>query len=348
MALCQHLGFPTSAWDRHTDDAGRTRSLAHYEFETEHRHYVLIDLPGRARYRKSLRKGLGMLDGVIVMLSDNYTSFDGITELFLYFTHFSIPIVSLVNQHGDPSQTIGISGVDVHECFIPPVDHPRQFADIACHIPFSDLLQSIDQLSAVPPRDSKPFLLPISEIYPVTNVGTVITGKVKQGSIRLGDEVEIAGQRESKITTITGIEMCYKTLDTARAGDQVSLQLRGFDTKELRIGQLAAAPGSLKLGTKFRARFQRAGALETPFLRLEQNCQIQCLFHGRALSGSFAETVIQATGYPFGRYWNDLAEDEVIEVDIELMHPTHLEKAARFILLFDAQMIAGGEVIEIK
>ena len=272
-------------------ERGITISTAHVEYETDTRHYAHVDCPGHADYVKNMITGAAQMDGAILVVSAADGPMPQTREHILLARQVGVPYIvvwmnkvdmvddeellelvemeirELLSQYEFPGDDIPIvkgSGLKALECGCGKRDCP------SCG-PIWELMDEIDKYIPTPERDiDKNFLMPVEDIFTITGRGTVATGRVERGMIKVGEEVEIVGLSEKpKKSVATGLEMFRKLLDSAEAGDNVGVLLRGIDKKEIQRGQVLAKPGTITPHTKFKAQFyvlkKEEGGRHTPF-----------------------------------------------------------------------------------
>ena len=258
-------------------DRGVTINTSHVEYETKNRHYAHVDCPGHADYIKNMITGAAQMDGAILVVS----AYDGVMpqtrEHILLAKQVNVPyIVVFLNKvdQVDEEDLIEIVEMDLRETLsaydFPGDDLPivrgsalkameaaaaGNVTDPACDC-IRELMAAVDANVPTPERDvDRPFLMPVEDVFTITGRGTVATGRVERGIIKVGEEVEIVGMRDKPMkTTVTGVEMFKKTLDRGEAGDNAGLLLRGIEREQVERGQVIAAPGSIKPHSKFKAQ----------------------------------------------------------------------------------------------
>ncbi|MFZ5627358.1 MAG: elongation factor Tu, partial [Bacillota bacterium] len=272
-------------------ERGITINTAHVEYETDKRHYAHVDCPGHADYVKNMITGAAQMDGAILVVSAADGPMPQTREHILLARQVGVPHIvvwlnkadmvddpellelvemevrELLNQYDFPGDDIPVvvgSGLKALECGCGSRD--CQWCG-----KIWELMDAVDSYIPTPERDiDKPFLMPVEDVFTITGRGTVATGRVERGTVKVGDEVEIVGLREeTKKTVVTGVEMFRKMLDQAQAGDNIGTLLRGVDRKEVERGQVLAKPGSIKPHTKFFAEVyvltKEEGGRHTPF-----------------------------------------------------------------------------------
>lgn len=248
---------------------GITINTAHVEYETDNRHYSHVDCPGHADYIKNMITGAAQMDGAILVISANDGPMPQTREHILLARQVGVPyIVVFLNKVDlvDDPELVELVEMEARELLskyqFPGDDIPfikgsavkALEGDPAAEAVIADLMKAVDSYIPTPEREvDKPFLLAVEDVFSITGRGTVATGRVERGKVKIGDEVEIVGLHETKKTTVTGIEMYQKTLDEGIAGDNVGVLLRGIDKTMIERGQVIAKPGSIKPHTKFKA-----------------------------------------------------------------------------------------------
>ena len=253
---------------------GITITIAHVEYETENRHYAHVDMPGHADYIKNMITGAAQIDGAILVVSAADGPMPQTREHVLLARQVGVPyIVVALNKADmvDDPELIELVEMEVRELLtaydFPGDDTPivqvsalkALEGDPEWSEKILELMAAVDSFIPEPERDvDKPFLMPIEDVMSITGRGTVVTGKVEQGMVKVGEEVEIVGLRDTQKTTVTGIEMFRKLLDEGRAGDNVGALLRGTKKEEVERGQVLCKPGSITPHTQFEANVVRA------------------------------------------------------------------------------------------
>jgi elongation factor Tu len=266
-------------------ERGITINIAHVEYETENRHYAHVDMPGHADYIKNMITGAAQVDGAILVVSAADGPMPQTREHVLLARQVGVPaIVVALNKVDmvDDEELLDLVELEVRELLteyeFPGDDVPvvrvsalkalEGDADAAAQV--NELMSQVDEYIPTPERDTdKPFLMPIEDVFTITGRGTVVTGRVEQGVVNTGDEVEIVGIRDTQKTTVTGVEMFRKILDRGEAGDNIGALLRGTGKDEVERGQVLAKPGSITPHTEFEAQTyvltQAEGGRHKPF-----------------------------------------------------------------------------------
>ena len=337
-------------------ERGITINTSHVEYETEKRHYAHVDCPGHADYVKNMITGAAQMDGAILVVSAADGPMPQTREHILLSRQVGVPaMVVFLNKADmvDDEELLELVEMEVRELLssydfpgddIPVVTGSALKAlegDAAYEAKIIELMDAVDEYIPTPVRDTdKPFLMPVEDVFTITGRGTVATGRVERGEIKMGDVIEIVGmEEESKSTTITGIEMFRKMLDSAVAGDNIGALLRGVDRKDIQRGQVLAKPGSIKPHTKFQAQVyvltKEEGGRHTPFFT---NYRPQFYFRTTDVTG--------VCNLPEGTEM--VMPGDNIEMDIELITPIAIEKGLRFAIREGGHTVGDGRVIEIK
>jgi elongation factor Tu len=341
-------------------ERGITISVFHAEYETEKRHYAHIDCPGHADYIKNMITGAAQMDGAVLVVSAADGPMPQTREHILLSRQVGVPyIVVFLNKTDmvDDPELIELVEMEVRELLseyeFPGDDIPvvkgsalkAMEADVAnpedpAYKPIQELLDAIDSYIATPERDvDKPFLLSVEDVFSITGRGTVATGRVERGKIKVGDAVEIVGLSERpKKTVATGVEMFRKLLDYAEAGDNVGILLRGVDKKEIKRGQVIAAPGSITPHTKFKG--------EVIILTKDEGGRHTPIFSGYRPQFYFRTTDVTGTvNLPEGVEMAMPGDN--LTIIGELITPIAMEKGVRFAIREGGRTIAAGVVTEI-
>jgi len=338
---------------------GITINTRHLEYQSDKRHYAHIDCPGHADYIKNMITGAAQMDGAILVVSAPDSVMPQTREHIILARQVGVPsmlvflnkidllddpdLVELVEEEvrdvlaangfpGDKTPIIKGSGFKALEDSL-----KGEFGENTKCI--EELLEAMDTYFEDPARESdKPFIMPIEDVFTIQGRGTVVTGKVERGVLKLNEEVEIIGIRPTKKTVVTGIEMFNKLLDDAQAGDNVGTLLRGVDKKEVERGQVLAKPGSIKPFSKFKGQIyclsKEEGGRHSPF------------FTGYRPQFYFRTTDITGTvKLPEGKEM--VMPGDNSEIIGELIHPIAMEKGLRFAIREGGKTVASGQVTEI-
>ena len=336
-------------------ERGITINTSHVEYSTANRHYAHVDCPGHADYVKNMVTGAAQMDGAILVVSAADGPMPQTREHILLARQVGVPaIVVFLNKADqvDDPELLELVEMEVRELLssydfpgddIPVITGSALQAlegDAAAKEKILELMQAVDDYIPTPTRDTdKPFLMPVEDVFTITGRGTVATGRVERGELKLGDTVEIVGlSEEKKSTTVTGIEMFRKMLDSAVAGDNIGALLRGVDRKEIERGQVLAKPGTIHPHKKFKAQVyvltKEEGGRHTPFF---SNYRPQFYFRTTDVTG--VVTLPEGTEM--------VMPGDNIEMSIELITPIAIEKGLRFAIREGGHTVGAGRVIEI-
>ena len=334
-------------------ERGITINTAHVEYETEKRHYAHVDCPGHADYVKNMITGAAQMDGAILVVSAADGPMPQTREHILLSRQVGVPkIVVFMNkcdQVDDPElldlvemeirELLGEYGFDA-ECPIVRGSALKALeGDADAEQAIRDLLAAVDSYIEAPVRDSeKPFLMSIEDVFTISGRGTVVTGRVERGVLKLNDEVEIVGLRETTKSVVTGIEMFRKSLDFAQAGDNAGVLLRGISRDDVERGQVLAKPGTVTPHTKFKASVyvlsKEEGGRHTPFF---SNYRPQFYFRTTDVTG-----VIEL---PAGVEM--VMPGDNVDMTVELIAPVALENGTKFSIREGGHTVGSGVVTEI-
>ena len=333
---------------------GITISIAHVEYETDLRHYAHVDMPGHADYIKNMITGAAQVDGAILVVSAADGPMPQTREHVLLARQVGVPyIVVALNKADmvDDEELLDLVEMEVRELLseydFPGDDTPivRVSAlkalegDEAWTPKVLELMDAVDSFIPEPERDvSKPFLMPVEDVMSITGRGTVVTGKIEQGIVNVGDEVEIVGLRDTQKTTITGVEMFRKLLDQGQAGDNVGALLRGTKKEEVERGQVLCAPGSITPHTNFEANVyvltKEEGGRHKPFF---SNYRPQFYFRTTDVTGSIS--------LPAGTEM--VMPGDNTEMTVELGKPIAMDEGLRFAIREGGRTVGAGRVVKI-
>ena len=337
-------------------ERGITIATAHVEYQTEKRHYAHVDCPGHADYIKNMITGAAQMDGAVLVVSAADGPMPQTREHILLARQVNVPYIVVflnkVDQVDDP-ELLDLVELEIRELLtlynypgneIPIVkgsalnamSHPDDPDKTKC---IQELLDAIDSYIPTPQRDiEKPFLMPVEDVFSITGRGTVGTGRVERGKVKVGEEVEIVGMGAHRKSVVTGVEMFRKLLDEGMAGDNVGLLLRGVEKDELERGMVVAKTGSITPHTKFKARVyvlkKEEGGRHTPFFN---NYRPQFYFRTTDVTGSIA--------LPQGVEM--IMPGDNVDMLVELLKPIALEKELRFAIREGGRTVGAGVVIEI-
>jgi len=336
-------------------ERGITISISHIEYETENRHYAHVDMPGHADYIKNMITGAAQVDGAILVVSAADGPMPQTREHVLLARQVNVPylVVALnkVDMVDDP-ELLDLVELEVRELLteyeFPGDDVPviRVSAlkalegDEEAAKQVAELMQAVDEHIPEPERDTdKPFLMPIEDVFTITGRGTVVTGRVEQGMLKLGEEIEIVGIKEkTDKTVVTGIEMFRKMLDEAQAGDNAGILLRGTKKDDVQRGQVLAKPGSVTPHTKFEAQVyvlnKEEGGRHTPFF---DNYRPQFYFRTTDVTG--------AVKLPDGTEM--VMPGDNTQMSVELGQPIAMDEGLRFAIREGGRTVGAGRVVKI-
>ena len=337
-------------------ERGITINTAHVEYETENRHYAHVDCPGHADYVKNMITGAAQMDGAILVVSAADGPMPQTREHILLSKQVGVPyIVVFMNKCDmvDDEELLELVEMEIRDLLsqyeFPGDDTPviKGSAKEALDNPtgewakkIGELMEAVDSYIPTPERATdKPFLMPVEDVFTITGRGTVATGRVERGIVKVGDQVEIIGlAEETKNTTVTGVEMFRKLLDQAQAGDNIGALLRGVDRNDIERGQCLAKPGSVKPYTKFKAEVyvlsKEEGGRHTPFFA---NYRPQFYFRTTDVTG-----IIQL---PEGVEM--IMPGDNTEFTVELIAPVAMEQGTRFAIREGGRTVGAGVVASI-
>jgi len=333
---------------------GITINTAHVEYETANRHYAHVDCPGHADYVKNMITGAAQMDGAILVVAATDGPMPQTREHILLARQVGVPamvvFMNKVDAVDDP-ELLDLVELEVRELLskyeFPGDDIPviRGSAlnalngDPAWEAKIDELMSAVDSYIPTPTREiDKPFLMPVEDVFSISGRGTVATGRVERGMVKVGETVEIVGIKDTRSTVVTGVEMFKKLLDEGRAGDNVGLLLRGVERKEIERGQVIAKPNSIKPHTKFKAEAyvltKEEGGRHTPF------------FTGYRPQFYFRTTDVTGVAQlPTGVEM--VMPGDNIAMEIELIGPIAMEKGLRFAIREGGRTVGAGTISEI-
>ena len=333
---------------------GITISTAHVEYETEARHYAHVDCPGHADYVKNMITGAAQMDGAILVIAATDGPMAQTREHILLSRQVGVPrMVVFLNKCDmvDDEELLDLVEMEVRELLTEygydgdntPIIRGSALkaleGDANYEAKIGELMEAVDTWIETPARDNdKPFLMPIEDVFTITGRGTVVTGRVERGELKLNEEVEIVGLKPTKKTVVTGIEMFRKQLDFTEAGDNTGLLLRGVSRDEVERGQVIAKPGSVTPHTKFKAQVyvlsKEEGGRHTPFF---SNYRPQFYFRTTDVTG-----VIEL---PEGVEM--VMPGDNVEMTVELIAPIAIENGTKFSIREGGRTVGAGNVSEI-
>ena len=333
---------------------GITIAIAHVEYQTDNRHYAHVDCPGHADYIKNMITGAAQMDGAILVVAATDGPMPQTREHVLLARQVGVPsIVVALNKADmvDDEEILELVELEVRELLteyeFPGDDIPvvRVSAlkalegDPEWTPKIMELMDAVDAYITEPAREiDKPFLMPIEDVFTITGRGTVVTGRVERGMVKVGEEVEIVGIRNTTKTVCTGVEMFRKLLDEGRAGDNIGALLRGTKKEDVERGQVLAKPGSINPHTGFQAQVyiltKEEGGRHTPFFN---NYRPQFYFRTTDITGS--------VDLPGGTEM--VMPGDNTEMTVELINPIAMEEGLRFAIREGGRTVGAGRVIKI-
>ncbi|WP_339217507.1 elongation factor Tu [Ornithinibacillus sp. FSL M8-0202] len=337
-------------------ERGITIATSHVEYETETRHYAHVDCPGHADYVKNMITGAAQMDGAILVVSAADGPMPQTREHILLSKNVGVPtIVVFLNKVDmvDDEELLELVEMEVRDLLseydFPGDDVPvikgsalkALEGDAQYEEAIVELMNAVDEYVPTPERDTdKPFMMPVEDVFSITGRGTVATGRVERGQVKVGDEVEIIGlQEESSKTTVTGVEMFRKLLDYAEAGDNIGALLRGVSREDINRGQVLAKPGTITPHTNFKAEVyvlsKEEGGRHTPFF---SNYRPQFYFRTTDVTG--------VINLPEGVEM--VMPGDNIEMDVELIAPIAIEEGTRFSIREGGRTVGSGVVSSIQ
>jgi len=337
-------------------ERGITISTAHVEYETEARHYAHVDCPGHADYVKNMITGAAQMDGGILVVNAADGPMPQTREHILLARQVGVPaLVVYMNKvdQVDDKELIDLVEMEIRELLtsyefpgdtIPIIKGSALAAlegrdDEIGKIQLWELMKAVDEHIPQPSRPvDQPFLMPVEDVFSISGRGTVVTGRIEQGQVKVGEEIEILGIREPQKTTCTGVEMFRKLLDSGEAGDNVGVLLRGTKREEVERGQVLAKPGSIKPHTKFKAEAyvlkKEEGGRHTPFF---SNYRPQFYFRTTDVTGTIK--------LPEGTEM--VMPGDNIAMEVTLLSPIAMDKGLKFAIREGGRTVGAGVVAEI-
>ncbi|HUS74002.1 MAG TPA: elongation factor Tu [Sedimentisphaerales bacterium] len=342
---------------------GLTINTAHVEYETDKRHYAHVDCPGHADYIKNMITGAAQMDGAILVVAAGDGPMPQTREHILLARQVNVPrivvFMNKVDQVDDP-ELLELVELEIRELLnkyefpgdeIPLIKGSALAAmqcegkdDEACKC-IDELMDAVDDYLPIPERDvDKPFLMPVEDVFSIKGRGTVGTGRVERGKVRVGEEVEVVGlAKETRKTVVTGVEMFNKTLGEGQAGDNIGLLLRGVEKKDLERGQVVAAPGSITPHTKFHSEVyvltKEEGGRHTPFFA---GYRPQFYFRTTDVTGS-----VHALMTREGKTAEMCMPGDNIAMEVEIISPIAMEDGLRFAIREGGRTVGAGVVTKI-
>ena len=335
-------------------ERGITINTAHVEYETDKRHYAHVDCPGHADYVKNMITGAAQMDGAILVIAATDGPMAQTREHILLARQVGVPrMVVFMNKcdQVDDEELLDLVEMEIRELLTSygydgdntPIIRGSALkaleGDPAAVEAINKLMDAVDEWIPTPERDTdKPFLMSIEDVFTITGRGTVVTGRVERGQLKLNDEVEIVGLRDTKKTVVTGIEMFRKTLDYAEAGDNAGVLLRGISRDDVERGQVLAKPGSVHPHKKFTAQVyvlsKEEGGRHTPFF---SNYRPQFYFRTTDVTGVI--TLPEGTEM--------VMPGDNVTMTVELIAPIAVENGTKFSIREGGRTVGAGNVSDI-
>jgi elongation factor Tu len=336
-------------------ERGITIAIAHVEYETANRHYAHVDCPGHADYIKNMITGAAQMDGAILVVSAADGPMPQTREHILLARQVGVKYIVVylnkVDMVDDP-ELLELVELEVRELLseyefpgddIPVIKGSALKAlegDEEAQKSILELMDAVDSFIPTPERDiDKPFLMAVEDVFTITGRGTVATGRVERGKVKVSEEVEIVGIHDTRKTVVTGVEMFRKLLDEAEAGDNIGVLLRGINRTDVERGQVLAKPGSITPHTQFKAQVyiltKEEGGRHTPF------------FNGYRPQFYFRTTDVTGVAHlPAGTEM--VMPGDNVEIDAELIAPIAMEEGLRFAIREGGRTVGSGRVIKIE
>ena len=337
-------------------ERGITINTSHVEYETANRHYAHVDCPGHADYVKNMVTGAAQMDGAILVVAATDGPMPQTREHILLARQVGVPrLVVFMNKVDmvDDLELLDLVEMEIRDLLSfykfdgdnTPIVRGSALGGLNKEPKWvekiMELMDSVDTYIPTPARDKdKPFLMPVEDVFSITGRGTVATGKIETGVINVGEEVEILGMQEEKLkSTVTGVEMFRKLLDTGEAGDNVGLLLRGIDKDKIRRGMVIAKPGSITPHTEFKAEVyvlkKEEGGRHTPF---HNKYRPQFYFRTTDVTGEIT--------LPEGREM--VMPGDNVTISVSLIVPVAMDKGLRFAIREGGRTVGAGQVIDIS
>jgi len=335
-------------------ERGITINTSHVEYETEARHYAHVDCPGHADYIKNMITGAAQMDGAVLVVAATDGAMQQTREHLLLAKQVNVPaVVIFMNKcdQVDDAEMLELVEMELRE-LLDKYDFPGDDTPIIQGSALNalsnggddakciwDLMEAVDSFVPTPVREvDKPFLMPVEDVFSITGRGTVATGRIEKGVVKVGEDLELVGMGSDKKTVCTGVEMFRKLLDQGEAGDNAGLLLRGVDKEDIERGMVLAKPGSITPHTKFKASVyvlkKDEGGRHTPFFK---GYRPQFYFRTTDVTGN----VILPSGTEM------VMPGDNVNLDIELITPIAMEKELRFAIREGGRTVGAGVVTEI-
>lgn len=341
-------------------ERGITINTTHVEYQTDARHYAHVDCPGHADYVKNMITGAAQMDGAILVVSAADGPMPQTREHIVLARQVGVPhivvFMNKIDQVDDP-ELLDLVEMEIRD-LLTSYDFPGDTTPIikgsalkileatstdandALYAPILELMKAVDDYIPTPERKKDlPFLLPVEDVFTITGRGTVATGRVERGQIKVGEEVELVGIKDNQKTTVTGVEMFKKILDYAEAGDNVGVLLRGIQRTDIQRGQVLCKPGSIKPHTKFKGQVyvlkKEEGGRHTPFFN---NYRPQFYLRTTDVTG--------VVSLPSGVEM--CMPGDNVEIDVELITPVAIEAGLRFAIREGGRTVGSGVVVSVS
>jgi elongation factor Tu len=356
QGMAEHVPFSSIDKAPEERERGITIAIAHVEYETEARHYAHVDCPGHADYVKNMITGAAQMDGAILVVSAADGPMPQTREHILLARQVGVPaLVVFLNKTDqvDDEELLELVELEVRE-LLSEYDYPGDDIPVVqgsalkaveaggegeAAEPIAALMEALDSSIPQPEREiDKPFQMPIEDVFTISGRGTVVTGRIEQGIVKTGEEIEIIGIRDTQKKVVTGVEMFRKILDEGQAGDNVGVLLRGTDRDEVERGQVLAVPGSITPHTKFAAEVyvltKEEGGRHTPFFK---GYRPQFYFRTTDVTGSVE--------LPDGIEM--VMPGDAITFKVELISPIAMDKGLKFAIREGGRTVGSGIITEI-
>mgnify|MGYP000963240310 FL=1 len=335
-------------------ERGITINTSHVEYETENRHYAHVDCPGHADYVKNMVTGAAQMDGAIIVVAATDGPMPQTREHILLARQVNVPrLVVFMNKCDmvDDEEMLELVEMEMREL----LDFYNFEGDDTPIIQGSalgalngvekwenqilELMKNVDEWIPLPPRDvDKPFLMPVEDVFSITGRGTVATGRIEAGLVKVGDEVELLGLGEDKKSVVTGVEMFRKILDQGQAGDNVGLLLRGVDKDEIKRGMIVCHPGQIKPHNRFKAEVyilkKEEGGRHTPF-------------HNKYRPQFYLRTMDCTGEISLPEGVEMVMPGDNVTINVELIYPVALNEGLRFAIREGGRTVGAGQITEI-
>ena len=335
-------------------ERGITINTSHVEYETETRHYAHVDCPGHADYVKNMVTGAAQMDGAIIVVAATDGPMPQTREHVLLARQVNVPrLVVFLNKCDmvEDEEMLELVEMEMRELLDQyeydgdntPIIRGSALGALNGVAKWEDkvleLMKAVDEWIPLPPRDTdKPFLMPVEDVFSITGRGTVATGRIETGKIKVGDEVELLGLGEDKKSVVTGVEMFRKLLDEGEAGDNVGLLLRGIDKKEVKRGMVVAKPGSITPHTEFEAEVyilkKEEGGRHTPF---HNNYRPQFYLRTMDVTGE--------VHLPAGV--DMVMPGDHVTITVKLIYPVALNEGLRFAIREGGRTVGAGQILKV-